>query len=302
MREKSEKTNSDLIEIDKDFANILASKELLSALHVEIRNFYVFDENLDKTEKSLDQLNTKVDSHIAEAKDLISEIRSKYNQSQQLVPIDISQDLTNLELLTESLLNAMEEKNREFKKARTVRTDYVNDVDEIQNWIKEAELKIQDRSVEPQILNEHLQEIQSEIASILDRFEKLTKNGKIIQDKTQNDEEKMVIQSTVDNLNDQLQRLRAMLDEKKQQVGDTLDAWQRFLNLYKAVLTWCEEKKVFLVEPLYISTLHEARQKLHDYSVRNQQWFGFRFFIEPHFMSIIYYIVMNNYFSQKVRH
>lgn len=214
------------------------------------------------------KLCNKVSSHISEAKDLITEIRDKYNQSQQLVPTDVSQELTNLELLTEALLNAMDEKNREFKKARTVRTDYISDVDEVQNWIKNAELKMQNRSIEPQVLNDHLQEIQSELSNTADRLDKLTKNGKIIIDKTRDNEEKAIIQTTIDNLTDQLQQLRSVLDEKKQQVGETLDAWQRFLNLYQAVLTWAQEKRIFLKEPLQISTLHEARQKLHDYSVR----------------------------------
>lgn len=185
-----------------------------------------------------------------------------------MVPTDVSQELTNLELLTETLLNAMEEKNREFKKARTIRSDYITDVDEIQRWIKEAELKIQDRSIEPHILNEHLQEILSEIGNVGDRCKKLLKNGKIIIENTRNNDEKEIVQTTMDNLTEQLQQLRSMLDEKKQQVGETLDAWQRFLALYQAVLTWVQEKKLFLEEPLQIGTLHEARQKLHDYSVR----------------------------------
>ncbi|KAF5292003.1 hypothetical protein FQA39_LY14120 [Lamprigera yunnana] len=266
LRDKLSKAKEDLTEIEKAFSEILKFKDSLSSLLKEIKDFYVFDENVDHTEKSLGKLSVKVSTQISEAKDLIAEIQNKYNRSQQLVPVDLSQDLTNLELATETLLNAMEEKNREFKKARTVRTDYVKDVDEIQNWIKKAELKIQDRSTEPHILNEYLQEIQSEITSAFDRYEKLVKNAKIIMSKTRDDEEKAIIQTTIDNLNDQLQQLRSLLDEKKQQVGETLDAWQRFLALYQAVLTWVEEKKVFLQEPLYVSTLYEARQKLHDYS------------------------------------
>jgi len=50
----------------------------------------------------------------------------------------------------------MEEKDRELKRARTVRTDYKRDVEEVQSWIQNAELKIQDRSVEPLQLKEYL--------------------------------------------------------------------------------------------------------------------------------------------------
>ncbi|KAF5308512.1 hypothetical protein FQR65_LT06177 [Abscondita terminalis] len=266
LREKHSKATTDLEEINKAFSDIAKFKESLSSLLKQIKDFYVFDENVSQTEKNLKNLSDRVQSQISEAKDLISEIRDKYNLSQQLVPIDISQELTNLELLTESLVNAMDEKNREFKKARTVRTDYTGDVDSIQNWIKKAELQIQDRSTEPYVLNQYLQDIQSELSDNFERYEKLLKNGKIIIAKTHNNDEKAIIQTTMDNLNEQLQQLRSLLEDKKQQVGETLDAWQRFLALYQAVLVWVEERKTFLEEPVCVSSLHEARQKLHDYS------------------------------------
>lgn len=50
----------------------------------------------------------------------------------------------------------MEEKDRELKRARTVRTDYKRDVEEVQRWIQNAELKVQDRSVEPLQLKQNL--------------------------------------------------------------------------------------------------------------------------------------------------
>jgi nesprin-1 len=39
------------------------------------------------------------------------------------------------------------------------------------------------------------------------------------------------------------------------------------MTLYKAVKLWVDEKKTFLSEPLELSSLTQARQKLHDYSV-----------------------------------
>lgn len=227
----------------------------------------MFDENLDKTDRDLKTLRSEVESAIRTTKDLTSAIRNKYISSQQVVPSDVAQELTSLELLAESLSNKMDEKDREFKKARTVRSDYISDVKEVENWIKEAELKVRDRSIEPQLLNEHLQQIQQEIGGISDRLEKLIKNGKVIIEKSRSDEERRLVQSTIDTLTEQLAQVKSWLEEKKQQVGDTLDAWQRFLTLYQAVLTWVQEKKVFLREPLQLSTLQEARQKLHDYSV-----------------------------------
>lgn len=269
LKEKQEKTSKDLRDIDEAFASIAKARTELQGLERRIVEFHVFGEDLNKTEKELKKLRSEVEGAIKSAKDLVGIVRNQYISSQQIVPSDVAQDLTALELLAESLSNKMEEKDREFKKARTVRTDYNADVAEVQNWIKEAELKVQDRSVEPQVLNEHLQQIQQEIGGVTDRLEKLTRNGKVIIEKTQDDEEKRLVQSTIDNLTEQLSQVKSWLEEKKQQVCDTLDAWQRFLSLYQAVLNWVQEKKLFLKDPLQLSTLQEARQKLHDYSVSN---------------------------------
>lgn len=267
LDDKRRKTEDDLREIVEALNNISRERTELNKLKLEVENFYVFDADLDRTEAELKQLRSRVDSRCRQAKDLSSRLKDKYNRAQQLVPSDVAQELNQLELLTEAIASAMEEKDREFKKARTIRTDYLNDVEEVQSWIKDAELKVQDRSVEPQLLQQHLQQIQSEIGTIADRLEKLIKNGKVIMEKTKDDEERQLVQSTMNELADQLQQVRSWLEEKRQQVGETLDAWQRFLSLYQLVMAWVQEKKVFLQEPLYITTLTEARQKLHDYSV-----------------------------------
>lgn len=267
LREKGEKAARDLKEIEKALLDITHKRSALHYLKEEVTNFYVFDEDLPRTEADLAKLQERVDGEIKDSKEFCSELRNRYNKAQQLVPSDIAQELNKLELLAEAIASAMEEKDREFKKARTIRTDYISEVEEVQIWIKDNELKVQDRSVEPHVLHGHLQQIQSEIGGISDKLEKLTKNGKTIIEKTKDDEEKDIVQSTINNLSDQLAQLKSLLDEKKQQVGEILDAWQRFLTLYEAVMHWVQEKRVFLREPLYLSTLQEAKQKLHDYSV-----------------------------------
>lgn len=267
LREKHLHTVNDLEEIEKALGDIIKKRSGLYKLKDEVINFYVFSENINQTEEDLTNLHSRVIDEINGVKDFSSNLKDKYINSQELVPSDIVQDLNQLELLAESISSAMEEKDREFKKARTVRTDYVNDVEEIQAWIKDAELKVRDRTTEPQLLNENLQQVQSELVNINDKLEKLSRNGKMIIEKTRDSNEKEMIQSTINDLTDQLAQVKSWLDERRQQVGETLDAWQRFLSLYQTVLLWVQEKKIFLQEPLYLSTLQEAKQKLHDYSV-----------------------------------
>lgn len=62
-----------------------------------------------------------------------------------------------LELLSEKVLAAMEEKENEAKRARTVRYEYNRDVEQVQTWICQAEGRVQDRSLEPQTLKDFLQ-------------------------------------------------------------------------------------------------------------------------------------------------
>ena len=267
MRENREKSLRNLRELDSDLSEVARSRESLRSTQKKIVNFYVFGENFLQTEVDLRNLKSVVDSELQQAKDLISSINNNYLRIQQLVPSDLAQELNSLELLTEEITNDMEEKAKEFKKARTVRSDYITEVKDVQNWIKDAELIIQDRSIEPHVLNEHLQNIQSEILSTSDLVEQLMKNGRIIMEKTRDDDEKKLIQSSIDNINDQMQRLKSLLDEKKQQVGGAQDAWKRFLALHEAVMKWVDEKQEFLREDLVVTTLSETKHKLHEYAV-----------------------------------
>lgn len=204
---------------------------------------------------------------IEKVKKFSSNTKARYQASQQLVPSDLAQQLTSLELNTESTLQTMEEKQRNQKRAKTIRTDYLSYIDELQEWIRKAELKVQDRSVEPLKLREFLRQIQTELAPMTDKLEKLIKNGNIIIENTKDDDEKELIKKTIANINEQFGQVKTWLEEKKQQVGDTLDAWQRFLVLYESVRVWTDEKRIFLEEPLKLSSLVQTRQRLHDYSV-----------------------------------
>lgn len=204
---------------------------------------------------------------INDSKSLCQNTQQAYIKQQQLVPSDIAQELTSLELLSERLHGAMEEKNKEFKRAKTVRTEYLAGVDAIQQWLQQAELRIQDRTLEPLQLKETLNKIHHDIVGIQERLENVKANGQQIIDRSRNDDEKALVQTTIDQLTQQLGQVMAWLDEKKHQVGDSLDAWTRFMNLYQIVMSWSREKRAFITDQMKITTLYEARQHLHEYSV-----------------------------------
>lgn len=261
------KADDEIAEIAETQKRIAALVELINKLLVKVKDFKVFGENQKILESDLAKLKDSVNEAKKESLASISGANKKYSDRQQSVPSDLAQDLSALELLTETLTSAMDEKDREFKRARTVRTDYAADVEEVQGWLQKAELKVQDRASQPQVLKENLQQIQSEIGGIADKLERLTKNGRTIIDNSHDDAEKELIQSTINNLTEQLSRVKSWLEEKKQKVGDCLDAWARFLALNEAVCEWVKEQREFLARPLHLITLHDTRNKLNEYSV-----------------------------------
>lgn len=228
----------------------------------------MFGEDQQQIEIKITQLKTIVNQTITESKQLVQQTQDEYNKLQGFVPTDIAQELTALELLAERLHAAMDEKDREFKRAKTVRSEYLNGVDYIQTWLHQAELRIQDRTAEPLQFKETLNQIHQELNTVQDRLENVKQNGQVIIEKSRNDDEKDLVRNTIDQLVQQVEQLRSWLDEKKHQVGNSLDAWSRFMQLYHIVMTWAAEKRTFLALPLNVTTLPEARQKMNDYSVR----------------------------------
>lgn len=267
IRQKLEKSRADHEDIERFQEEEKRLSVELEKLEGEISNFYVFGADQEATETDLTALKSRVDQLVDLLRDFSSNTRARYQASQQLVPIDIDRQLTSLEFPVEGISQAMEEKQREQKRAKTMRTDYLTDVEQVQLWLQQAELKIQNRSIEPAKLMEQLRQIQSELAPMSDRLERLTRNGGMIVENTRDESEKEVLRGTMGTLTEQMNQVKSWLDERKQLIGDVLDAWQRFLALHEAVKLWIEEKRVFLVEPLKLSSLNQSRQRLHDYSV-----------------------------------
>ncbi|XP_078048160.1 muscle-specific protein 300 kDa isoform X4 [Augochlora pura] len=266
LQKRSRKADEDLEAFESTEREIDQLRKRLNEARDRVSGLEVFGPDQDAVEESLDRLRSTVEELLDAANKFSGSTKARYQASQQLVPSDLAQHLTGLELCAEATAQAMEEKQREQKRARTVRSDYLTDLDEVQAWIRQAELKVQDRSIEPGPLKEQLKHVQDELATTADKLERLTRNGRTIAENTRDDTEKQLIESTVRNVTEQLGQVGDWLDERKQVVADAIDAWQRFLTLYETVRVWTEEKKRFLVEPLKLGTLVQARQRLHEYS------------------------------------
>ena len=98
-------------------------------------------------------------------------------------------------------------------------------------------------------------------------MDRVSRHGQLICQRTRDENEQQLVSTTLSNLTEQLQQVRSWLEEKKLQVGDSIDALQRFLQMHSLVVAWVEEKKTFLGEPLHLISLVKARQKSQDYNV-----------------------------------
>lgn len=239
----------------------------------EISELYVFGDDQRQIEAKLNEFATNVKDTIDDSKKLVQQTQDNYNKLQGFVPTDISDELKSLELAAERLQSTMNDKDREFKRAKTVRSEYLSGVDYIQTWIQQTELRVQDRTAEPNLLKEHLNRVQQELIVVLEKLETVKQCAIVIIDKSRNDDEKRLVQNTVDQLAQQIEQLRLSLEEKKHQVGNAMDAWSRFMKLYETVMKWSVDKKQFLAISLNVTTLPEARQKASDYAV----WIGYSF-------------------------
>lgn len=265
LREKEQQVSKDLEEIEQVFRRISQLQDKLNALHEQLQSVHVYDEHIAQTEQLLITLNSQVHQAAEESKSLVAQTTALYQAKQNQLPNDIAQEFTALELLAERVQVTMETKEKDFKRAKTVRTEYVAGVDEIQRWLLQAEVQVQERSLTPTQMKELLQRINHEITAIYERFTLVKTNGQLIIENCRNSEEKTLVQTTIDQLAASLAQVRGWLDEKKQAVGDSLDAWTRFMNLYQIVMSWAAEKRTFIDQTIELRTLPEARNKLNDY-------------------------------------
>lgn len=241
------------------------SAELIQ-LKTQIGVVHVFDENVTKTERELLDIKESLTAKESSIKPFIANVRTLYNTEQNFIPTDIVQELVNLELLLEKNRQLYEDKMKSFKKARSIRSEYLTNVDEVNQWIRNAVEKTNDPHMEPNQFKENLHKLYQEQQFISDRLQCAKKNGDVIIENSHSDEERMLIKTTIDQLEHQLNEIGHLLTEKRQQIENTLDGWSRFLNMHRAVMEWCREKRIMLAETMDIHTIQQAKQKHSDYS------------------------------------
>lgn len=248
-------------EFDRVSERIEELRQLIEVSIAKVRTLYVFGENEDENVKALEK---EVSDLVERTKTFTEESRKRYGGS---APADVAQELSALELSSEALAAAMEEKEREWKRARTARFEYATDVDDVQTWLRAAELTARERTLPPEPYRERIVATRQEIPSVADRVERLTRNARAIVEGSRDASERQLVQSTVTALSEQFSSVCSELEARQAAVEDACDAVARFLALLEKVLLWVETQRAFLARPLPLADLQEVQQKQTEYGV-----------------------------------
>ncbi|CAH1403533.1 unnamed protein product [Nezara viridula] len=246
IKEKLEKTISEFNifeKTEKDIDNCLKEIDLLSN---EIDKLYIFGSDQEEAERNCQTLVKKTEGLSSHIKNLIANTKDYYLKSQEILPSDLQKALTDLELNMERLVQSMDDKERQQKRARTVRSEYSNDLDILTNWIQKAEIKVRDKTSQPQVLKQSLQEIQSELPSMSERLDKLILNANTICENCQDADEVALIRGNINTLSEQLNTIKSWLDEKKQLnalLHETSEEWEQCEKKLREVRSWYEKTK-----------------------------------------------------------
>lgn len=207
---------------------------------------------------------------------------------------DVAQQLSALELAAEGLAAAMQEKEREFKRARTARSEYGDDADAVQAWVRAAELTARDRALPPAAYRERLVAARSEAPAVEDRLARLSRNARTLLDGSRDADERGRVQAAVLALTEQFAAVCGELETRQAAVEDACEAVARFLALLEKVLIWVETQRAFLARPLPLADLQEAQQKQTEYGVRIQRH------LTSTFRTFVLLFNMFDYFLERV--
>lgn len=237
----------------------------LVRLQRTVGQIVVWQQDHSDTEVKLQSLRDELEETCTAARELHTQARKQLTELGQLLPQDTQQKLSSTELTAEKLLQQLEDMEGEHKRAKNVRYEFQVDVEEVQFWISRSETRIQDRSLGPHGLKDNLNQIQGEVPAVTEKVDNLVENGKVICEKSDNQQEKELVTSTTTNLTEQLGSLKVLIDDKKNAANDAIDAWARFLAMHATVTQWSQEKEAFLQEPLSFTSLAAAKLRLQDY-------------------------------------
>ncbi|XP_013786172.1 nesprin-2-like [Limulus polyphemus] len=233
----------------------------------EVSELDCYDTDVEGVEKTITHMKEHISDLNSQVKSVAQDASNRYQQQHRSIPEVIQKALESLELLSETVSVAMEDKEREFKRARTARWEYMQGVENIVAWLQKAQEKLEDKSKCPQEAKETLMPILSEVPSVKDNMEKVSRNGNIIIENSQNVEETSRLKGTITSLREQLIQVEAWIGERRQEIEDALLSWQQFSKINTLLKEWLVKVENILGKEVELSSLPETRQRLSELQI-----------------------------------
>lgn len=244
-------------------------QKLLDSTDQQIQSINPYDRDHSEVDRLIRELDAKIKATAADIATFSTQIKDRFSTLKQVLPTSISKNVSNLELEVEKIASNLDDKDKEVKRARSLVSDFQKDIDAIGRWMLSAEERLQNRGSEPQMMKDGLQSLVNELPAVMDQMDRAKKASIVIIEKVADPKERDRVKASVESTESQLLQLKAAIEERKLKIGESLDSWDRFLQLYGQVMSWVEEKRQFMKEPIQLSSLSETRQKLNGYVVRN---------------------------------
>lgn len=254
-----------ILELLKDLStNCSQIDSELQKIEQQLAEFDPFLKDTDQNQHTLNQINNKLSNYRAE----IRKLQNSLEAFKEFISPEVSQILKDLELKAERLFDTMEEYNRAFKLAKTIRSEYLLNTEKVSYWINDTEEKLKSHYTEPLEYKVSIHNCCQERPTVSEWFDIARKNGIDILQSTHDDQEAQAIRQNLDHIQERLGHVYGLLDEQKTIIDNVVDAWCKFMELYQIIINWAAEKKIFVSQELKIHNQQEAQTKLSEYSVR----------------------------------
>lgn len=265
-----------ILELLKDLSiNCTQIDNELQKIEQQLAEFDPYWKDIDQNQHTLNQINNKLSNYRAE----ISKLQNSLESYKQFISPEVTQSLKDLELKAERLFDTMEEYNRAFKLAKTIRTEYLLNADKVNSWINDTEDKLKSHYTEPLEYKVSIHNSCQERPNVSEWYDLACKNGLEILQSTRDEQEAQIIRQNLDQIKERLGHVFGLLDEQRIIIDNVVDAWCKFMELYQIIINWAAEKKIFVSQELKIHNQQEAQTKLNEYSVRTTNGLKRRLFL-----------------------
>ncbi|GFY40257.1 nesprin-1 [Trichonephila inaurata madagascariensis] len=243
---------------------ITVIRDKIHKIEERIKLIDCYIDDLDAVDKTMTEVREEVTTITETVRTVTTETKESFREKNYSIPDTITKTLSSLELLSEATTTILEDKEREYKKARTIRLEYTEALDAVVAWLQKAQEQLQDKSNLPEVALECINVLISEVLPVKSKLDSVRRNGLLIAESTRSATEKQIIQNSITSLEDQMCKVESWLYEREVQLKEAVNALRQFLESQNFVQTWIQKVESYLQLDTEILSLQDAKQKLSD--------------------------------------